>query len=64
MKYQVREFSFNEGSSYLDVVVHTEEGWIELKIDAMSNSFPIQSQKDLDSMCQKLTEIFSSFEKN
>ena len=63
MKYQVDKFSFKEGNDYLDVEVHAEEEWVELKIET-SNSFPIQSQKDLDFIYQKLTEVFSSFEKN
>jgi 2-oxoglutarate dehydrogenase complex dehydrogenase (E1) component-like enzyme len=63
MKYQVQQFSFKEGNDYLDVEVHAEEEWVELKIET-SNSFPIQSQKDLDFIYQKLTEVFSSFEKN
>jgi 2-oxoglutarate dehydrogenase complex dehydrogenase (E1) component-like enzyme len=63
VKYQVDKFSFKEGNDYLDVEVHAEEEWVELKIET-SNSFPIQSQKDLDFIYQKLTEVFSSFEKN
>ncbi len=63
MKYQVDKFSFKEGNDYLDVEVHNEEGWVELKIET-SNSFPIQSQKDLDFIYQKLSEAFSSFEKD
>ena len=63
MKYQVQQFSFKEGNDYLDVEVHLEEEWIELKIET-SDSFPIQSQKDLDFIYQKLTEVFSSFEKD
>jgi 2-oxoglutarate dehydrogenase complex dehydrogenase (E1) component-like enzyme len=63
MKYEIQQFSFKEGSDYLDVEAHPEEEWIELKIET-SNSFPIQSQKDLDFIYQKLTEVFSSFEKD
>ncbi len=63
MKYQVEQFSFKEGTDYLDVEVHAAEEWVELKIET-SSSFPIQSQKDLDFIYQKLTEVFSSFEKN
>jgi 2-oxoglutarate dehydrogenase complex dehydrogenase (E1) component-like enzyme len=63
MKYQVDKFSFKEGNDYLDVEVHTEEEWVELKIET-SNSFPIQSQKDLDFIYQKLTKVFTSFKKN
>lgn len=63
MKYQVEQFSFKEDKHYLDVEVHPEEGWIELKMET-TNRFPVQSQKDLDFIYQKLSEVFSSFEES
>jgi hypothetical protein len=63
MKYQVEQFSFKEDKDYLDVEVHHEEGWIELKMET-TNRFPVQSQKDLDFIYQKLSEVFSSFEES
>lgn len=63
MKYQVEQFSFKEDKHYLDVEIHSEEGWIELKMET-TNRFPVQSQKDLDFIYQKLSEVFSSFEES
>lgn len=61
MKLLTNSFSFQEGNDYLDVEVHEGEKWIELKIET-TESFPIQSRKDLDMIYHKLCEVFDSFE--
>jgi 2-oxoglutarate dehydrogenase complex dehydrogenase (E1) component-like enzyme len=61
MKYEINNFSFCEGTDWLDVEVHHEENWIELKIET-SNSFPIPSREELDIIYKKLCEVFDTFE--
>jgi 2-oxoglutarate dehydrogenase complex dehydrogenase (E1) component-like enzyme len=61
MKYEINNFSFSEGCDYLDVDIHHAEKWIELKIET-TDSFPIQSRKELDMIYKKLCEVFDSFE--
>jgi 2-oxoglutarate dehydrogenase complex dehydrogenase (E1) component-like enzyme len=61
MKYEINNFSFSEGNDYLDVEIHHEEKWIELKIET-SDSFPISSRKELDIIYKKLCKVFDSFE--
>jgi 2-oxoglutarate dehydrogenase complex dehydrogenase (E1) component-like enzyme len=63
MKILIDQFSFQQGKDYLDVEVHHTEKWIELKIET-SESFPIQSRKELDTIYHKLCEIFDDFEKD
>lgn len=60
MKIIIDQFSFQQGNDYLDVEVHHAEKWIELKIET-SESFPIQSREDLDTIYHKLCEIFDNF---
>jgi 2-oxoglutarate dehydrogenase complex dehydrogenase (E1) component-like enzyme len=61
MKYEINNFSFSEGNDYLDVAIHYEEKWIELKIET-SDSFPIQSKEELDMIYKKLCKVFDRFE--
>jgi 2-oxoglutarate dehydrogenase complex dehydrogenase (E1) component-like enzyme len=61
MKYEINNFSFSEGCDYLDVDIHHEEKWIELKIET-TDSFPIQSREELDMIYKKLCKVFDSFE--
>jgi 2-oxoglutarate dehydrogenase complex dehydrogenase (E1) component-like enzyme len=61
MKIFIDHFSFCEGNDYLDVNVHYNEKWIELKIET-TDSFPIQSRDELDLIYKKLCEVFDSFE--
>jgi len=61
MRYKINNFSFCEGIDCLDVDVHYEEKWIELKIET-TDSFPIQSREELDIIYKKLCEIFDKFE--
>jgi hypothetical protein len=63
MRVLIDEFSFEDDGDFLDVTVHHGENWIELKTET-TGKFPIESQKDLDMMYKKLTEVFTSFEKN
>jgi len=61
MKCEINNLSFSEGSDYLDVEVHHDENWIELKIET-TDSFPIASRKELDMIYKKLCEVFDMFE--
>jgi 2-oxoglutarate dehydrogenase complex dehydrogenase (E1) component-like enzyme len=61
MRYEINNFSFCDGIDCLDVDVHHEEKWIELKIET-TDRFPIQSREELDIIYKKLCEIFDSFE--
>jgi 2-oxoglutarate dehydrogenase complex dehydrogenase (E1) component-like enzyme len=63
MKILTNSFSFNEGNDYLDVEVHDGEKWIELKIET-TESFPILSREDLDTIYHRLCEVFDDFEKD
>jgi len=62
MDYKIDHFSFQEGNDYLDVEVHHQEKWIELKIET-SESFPIQSRDELNMIYNKLCEVFDEFER-
>lgn len=64
MDVEINNFSFSAGGmNFLDVEVHHSEQWIELKIET-SESFPIDSQQELDLIYQKLSEIFTQFKSN
>jgi hypothetical protein len=59
IKMNIDQFSIQKGNDFIDVEMHHTEGWMELKIDT-SDSFPIESQEDIDFIYKKLTEAFNS----
>jgi hypothetical protein len=59
IKMNMDQFSIQKGSDFIDVELHHAEGWMELKIET-TESFPIESQKDIDFIYEKLTEAFKS----
>jgi hypothetical protein len=59
IKMNIDQFSIQKGNDFIDVEIHHIEGWMELKIDT-SESFPIESQEDIDFIYKKLTEAFKS----
>jgi len=59
IKMNMDQFSIQKGSDFIDVELHHTEGWMELKIET-TESFPIESQKDIDFIYEKLTEAFKS----
>jgi hypothetical protein len=59
IKMNIEQFSIQKGNDFIDVEMHHTEGWMELKIDT-SDSFPIESQEDIDFIYKKLTEAFNS----
>jgi hypothetical protein len=59
IKMNMDQFSIQKGSDFIDVELHHTEGWMELKIET-TESFPIESQEDIDFIYQKLTEAFKS----
>ena len=61
MECEINSLSFVNGNDYLDVDVHHPEKWIELKIET-TESFPIESQEQLDFIYHKLSEILKKFE--
>jgi hypothetical protein len=59
IKMKVDQFSIQKGSDFIDVQLHHTEGWMELKIET-TESFPIETQEDIDFIYEKLTEAFKS----
>ena len=59
IKMNMDQFSIQKGSDFIDVELHHTDGWMELKIET-TESFPIESQEDIDFIYQKLTEAFKS----
>jgi hypothetical protein len=59
IKMNIEQFSIQKGLNFIDVEMHHLEGWIELKMDT-TESFPIESQEDIDFIYKKLTEAFNS----
>jgi 2-oxoglutarate dehydrogenase complex dehydrogenase (E1) component-like enzyme len=59
IKMNLDAFSIQKGFDYIDVQLHHTEGWMELKIES-TDSFPIESQEELDFIYEKLTEAFKS----
>jgi hypothetical protein len=59
IKMNIDAFSIQKGNDFIDVQLHHTEGWMELKIET-SDSFPIESQEDIDFIYAKLTELFNS----
>jgi hypothetical protein len=59
IKTNIDQFSIQKDNDFIDVEMHHAEGWMELKIDT-SDSFPIESQEDIDFIYKKLTEAFNS----
>jgi hypothetical protein len=59
IKMNMDAFSIQKGNDFIDVEIHHTEGWMELKIDT-TESFPIESQEDIDFIYKKLTEAFNS----
>jgi hypothetical protein len=59
IKTNIDQFSIQKGNDFIDVEMHHTEGWMELKIDT-TESFPIESQEDIDFIYKKLTEAFNS----
>jgi hypothetical protein len=59
IKMNIDQFSIQKGNDFIDVEMHHTEGWMDLKIDT-SDSFPIESQEDIDFIYKKLTEAFNS----
>lgn len=55
------QFSFKKDNDFIDVTMHPTEGWLELKIET-TESFPIETQEELDIIYQKLSEALKSFE--
>ena len=61
MECEINNLSFVNGNDYLDVDIHHCEKWIELKIET-TDSFPIESQEQLDFIYHKLSEILKKFQ--
>jgi hypothetical protein len=59
IKMILDQFSIQKGQDFIDVELHHDEGWMELKIET-TESFPIESQEDIDFIYKKLTEAFNS----
>ena len=59
IKLNMDQFSIQKGQDFIDVEMHHLEGWMELKIET-TESFPIESQEDIDFIYEKLTEAFKS----
>jgi hypothetical protein len=59
IKMNIDQFSIQKGNDFIDVEMHHTEGWMELKIET-TESFPIESQEDIDFIYEKLTEAFKS----
>jgi len=59
IKMNIEQFSIQKGNDFIDVEMHHTEGWMELKIET-TESFPIESQEDIDFIYEKLTEAFKS----
>jgi hypothetical protein len=59
IKMILDQFSIQKGQDFIDVELHHTEGWMELKIET-TESFPIESQEDIDFIYKKLTEAFTS----
>ena len=59
IKMILDQFSIQKGQDFIDVELHHTEGWMELKIET-TESFPIESQEDIDFIYKKLTEAFNS----
>ena len=55
------QFSFKKANDFIDVTMHPAEKWLELKIET-TESFPIETQEELDIIYQKLSEALKSFE--
>jgi hypothetical protein len=53
------QFSFKKDNDFIDVTVHHTEGWLELKIET-TDSFPIETQEELDVIYQKLSEALKT----
>jgi hypothetical protein len=56
IKIETYSIGFVKGIDALDVQIHQEEGWIELKIET-TESFPITSIEELDTIYKKLRKI-------
>lgn len=64
MKLKIDHLSFEDSSkNYLDVEVHHEEKWIELKIET-TDTFAIESREDLDLIYNNLCKVFDNFDKD
>jgi len=59
IKMNMDQFSIQKGQDFIDVELHHTEGWMELKIET-TDSFPIETQEELDFIYEKLTEAFKS----
>ena len=59
IKMNLDAFSIQKDSDFIDVQLHHTEGWMELKIET-TESFPIESQEEIDFIYEKLTEAFKS----
>ena len=59
IKMNLDAFSIQKDFDFIDVQLHHTEGWMELKIET-TESFPIESQEELDFIYEKLTEAFKS----
>ena len=59
IKMNMDQFSIQKGSDFIDVELHHAEGWMELKIET-TESFPIETQEDINFIYEKLTEAFKS----
>lgn len=53
------QFSFKKDNDFIDVIVHHTEGWLELKIET-TDSFPIETQEELDVIYQRLSEALKT----
>ncbi len=59
IKMNIDAFSIQKDFDFIDVQLHHDEGWMELKIES-TDSFAIESQEELDFIYEKLTEAFKS----
>jgi len=59
IKMNMDAFSIQKGDDFIDIEIHHTEGWMELKIDT-TESFPIESQEEIDFIYAKLTEAFNN----
>lgn len=62
MKISISEIEFKNEGSYLDVTIHNEEKWIELKID-VGETFALDYD-DWKILRKRIDRIFRDMERN
>lgn len=61
LKVETYQIGFVHGHDALDVDIHQEEGWIELKTET-TGRFPITSVEELDIIYKKLRKILKKLQ--